>query len=41
MFYKMMARIMPREIHANVNAGVSLVECLREIDERVVQAAKR
>ena len=32
---------MQREIHANVNAGVSLVECLREIDERVGQAAKR
>ena len=30
----MLAMIMPREIHANVNAGVSLVECLREIDER-------
>ena len=25
---------MPREIHADVNTGVSLVECLREIDER-------
>jgi len=37
----MLARIMPREIYANVNAGVSLVECLREIDERVAQAAKR
>ena len=33
-FYKMLARLMPREIHANVNTGVSLVECLREIDER-------
>ena len=25
---------MTREIHANINTGVSLVECLREIDER-------
>ena len=25
---------MPREIHADVNTEVSLVECLREIDER-------
>ena len=33
-FYKMLARLMPREIHANVNAGFTLVECLREIDER-------
>ena len=33
-FYKKLARLMPREIHANVNTGVSLVECLREIDER-------
>jgi hypothetical protein len=30
----MLARIMPREIHADVNAGTSLVECNREIDER-------
>ena len=29
-----LARLMPREIHADVNTGVSLVECLREIDER-------
>ena len=36
-----LARLMPREIHANVNTGVSLVECLREIDEREAQAAKR
>ena len=33
-FYKMLARLMPREIHANVNTGTSLIECLREIDER-------
>ena len=33
-FYKMLARLMPREIHAGVNAGTSLVEWLREIDER-------
>jgi hypothetical protein len=38
-FYKMLARIMQREIHANVNAGFSLVECLREIDEREAKAA--
>ena len=29
-----LARIVPREIHADVNTGVSLVECLHEIDER-------
>ena len=29
-----LARLMPREIHADVNTGVSLVECNREIDER-------
>ena len=36
-----LARLMPkrlnsksyREIHANVNAGVSLIECLREKDD--------
>tara|TARA_B100001123_G_scaffold2030_1_gene2819 strand:+ start:2333 stop:2440 length:108 start_codon:yes stop_codon:yes gene_type:complete len=27
----MLARLMPREIHADVNAGYSLVECLREM----------
>ena len=37
-FYKMLAWLMPREIHANVNTGVSLVECLREIDEREANA---
>ena len=36
----MLARIMPREIHANVNAGVSLVESLREIDEREAKHEK-
>jgi hypothetical protein len=36
-FYKMLARLMQREIHANVNIGVSLVECNREIDEREAQ----
>jgi len=30
----MLARLMPREIHADVNAGTSLVELLQEIDER-------
>jgi hypothetical protein len=29
----MLARLMPREIHADVNAGYSLVECLREMKE--------
>jgi hypothetical protein len=33
-----LARLMPREIHADVNAGTSLVECNREIDEREAQA---
>ena len=37
-FYRMLARLMPREIHADVNAGVSLVECLRELDEREAKA---
>ena len=40
-FYKMLARIMPREILADMNAGFTLVECNREIDEREAQAAKR
>jgi hypothetical protein len=30
----MLARLMPREIYADVNAGNSLVELLQEIDER-------
>jgi hypothetical protein len=30
----MLARLMPREIYADVNAGYSLVELLQEIDER-------
>ena len=33
-----LARLMPREIHAYVNTGVSLVECLRELDDREAQA---
>jgi hypothetical protein len=33
-FYKMLARLMPRGIHVGVNAGTSLIECFREIDER-------
>jgi len=33
-----LARIMPKEIHADVNAGFTLVECNREIDEREAQA---
>ena len=33
-FYRMLARLMPREIHADVNAGYSLVELLQEIDDR-------
>jgi hypothetical protein len=37
-FYTMLARIMPREIHADVNAGFTLVECNREIDEREASA---
>ena len=28
------AKVRPREIHADVNAGTSLAEILREIDER-------
>jgi hypothetical protein len=30
----MLARLMPRETHADVNAGYSLVECNREIEKR-------
>jgi hypothetical protein len=30
----MLARLMPREVHADVSSGTSLVECLREIEER-------
>ena len=37
-FYRMLARLMPREIHADVNAGYSLVELLQEIDEREAKA---
>ena len=37
-FYKILARIMPREILADVNSGFTLVECNREIDEREAQA---
>jgi hypothetical protein len=37
-FYKTLARLMPREIKADVNTGVSLIECLREIDEREASA---
>ena len=33
-FYRMLARLMPREIDADVNAGTSLVECLRKMEER-------
>jgi hypothetical protein len=33
-FYKMLARLMPRKIYADVYAGVSLVECLRETEGR-------
>ena len=29
-----LARLMPREIHADVNTEVSLVECLRVIEVR-------
>ena len=29
-----LARLMPREIHADMNAETSLVECNREIEER-------
>ena len=37
-FYRMLARLIPKEIHADVNAGFTLVECNREIDEREAQA---
>ena len=35
-----LARLMPREIHADVNAGFTLVECLQEIDEREAKHEK-
>ena len=34
----MLARIIPREIDADVNAGFTLVECNREIDKQEPQA---
>ena len=37
-FYKMLARLMPREIKADMNTAYSLVECNREIDEREANA---
>ena len=39
-FCKILARLMPREIHADVNAGSTLVECNREIDEREAKAGE-
>jgi hypothetical protein len=33
-FYRMLSRLMPREINDDVNAGTSLVECLRDLEER-------
>lgn len=33
----MLVRLMPREIHTNVITGVSLVECLRVLNEREAQ----
>ena len=30
----MLAKMLPREVHADVNAGYSLVECLREMEKR-------
>ena len=32
--HKMLAGLMAREVYANVNTGISIVECLRELDER-------
>ena len=32
--YRILAQLIPREIHADVNTGVSLVECLCETGER-------
>jgi hypothetical protein len=37
----MLARLMPREIHAVVNAGTSIVECLRDIEERRAKHKER
>ena len=34
----MLARLMPREIKADVNTAYSLIQCLREIDEREANA---
>ena len=33
----MLARLMPRDIHVDVNVGTSLVECLRKIEERMAK----
>ena len=33
-FFRMLARLMPMEIHADVNAETSLVECFLKIEER-------
>ena len=40
-FYRMLARLMPREIHADVNAGTCLVKCLREIEKRRAKPEER
>jgi hypothetical protein len=40
-FYKMLARLMSSEIHADVNAEFTLVECNREINEREAKANER
>jgi hypothetical protein len=36
----MLARLMSREIHADVKAGTSLVECLREIEGKGLSMGK-
>jgi hypothetical protein len=33
-FCKMLARLIPREIDADVNAGTNFFKCLREIEAR-------
>ena len=33
-FYKILARLLPREIHADLNSEFSLIDALREMDER-------
>jgi hypothetical protein len=39
-FQTRLVKLLPRKIKAEVNTGVSLIECLREIDEREANTEK-